>query len=227
MSQKPKVYLPIWQQLGDAPREVPLSVRLCLRLRCTTVPLWGWFVTGFFFVFPLLWLLDENEMKKFAAMPVQQVLGGMWLLCGSIGFYYFQIRTWRAGNKAIRLLQHGIVVGAKYAGKKSGRFRWANSDNEVEIRFKYRVEGKMYGVSAYAFESDISRLTSEKNKMVLYDPMEPNQSVVWDGLPRGLCFNKLSGRFWINPLRYALPLLAATIVCGEIISIIVLAIRAI
>ena len=86
------------------------------------------------------------------------------------------------------------------------------------------MAGKRYKASARAL--DTSRLTDEKYKTVLYDPMEPKQSIVLDGLPRGIRFDESTRRFWVNPLRLVLPLLLATIVCGEIVAIIVLAIKA-
>ena len=74
---------------------------------------------------------------------------------------------------------------------------------------------------------DTSRLTNTPRKAILYDPMKPERSVVWDGLPCSIRFDKVMGQFSTDPLHYALLLLAATFVCGAIIAIIVLAIRAI
>ena len=222
MSRKRIINSQQLQQLGDAPRQVSLLTRLYLRLCSTATPLYGWLATGFCFICALF-PLHESELEN-NVLRIQDVAGiGVCLLLGSIFFYYFPIRAWIAGNKSIRLLQNGIANSAKYVGEKTAGIRFG-SNYVKDVRFKYHVEGKTYKVFARAL--DTSRLTDEKYKVVLYDPMEPRRSIVLDGLPVGIRFDELTGRFWVNPLRLVLPLLAATIVCGEIIAIIVLAIKA-
>ena len=95
----------------------------------------------------------------------------------------------------------------------------------MKVDFEYQVDGEMYTASAQAL--DVSRLTDTKVKAVLYDPMQPDRSVVLDGLPQGIHLDELSGRFWVNPLCCVIPLLAAAIVGGEIIAILVMLILAI
>jgi hypothetical protein len=62
---------------------------------------------------------------------------------------------------------------------------------------------------------------------VFYDPMQPDKSVVLDGLPIGIHLDEMTGQFWTNPLRCVFPLVMASIVCAEIVAIVVLAIKAI
>jgi len=95
----------------------------------------------------------------------------------------------------------------------------------MKVDFEYQVDGETYTASVQAL--DTSRLTNAKVKVVLYDPMQPGRSIVLDGLPHGIHLDELTGRFWGNPLRCAIPLLAATIVCGEIIAILVMLVLAI
>ena len=184
------------------------------------MPFFGWFVTGFLFLFAFFALTVKGDMGVVALF----VAAG--LLCGGIALYYFQIRTWLAGGIAIRLLQHGIAISARYTGTKGTGIR-VQGNYLREVRFKYNVDGKRYTVSARVFDYDISRLTDTKYKMVLYDPMKPTQSVVWNGLPRGIHFDEPMGQFWVNPLRCVLPLLAASIVCGQVVAFVVFVIRAI
>jgi len=62
----------------------------------------------------------------------------------------------------------------------------------------------------------------DENFDVLYDPIQPDQWFIRNELPKEIHFDELTGRFWVNPLRCVIPLLAATIVCGEIVAIIVI-----
>jgi len=144
------------------------------------------------------------------------------LFFGSIVLYKFPIYSWFAGGQAIRILERGTPTSAKYVGKSL--ISIVNNQIVMEIEFEYQVDDEKYTASARVLET--SRLTDTKYTVVLYDTMEPMQSVVLDGLPHGIYFDELTGQFLTNPLRCALPLLMATFVSGEIIAIILLVIRA-
>ena len=134
------------------------------------------------------------------------------------------IYSWFVGGKAIRLLQDGIATGARFHGMVETGTR-VNSQPIMKVNFEYQVDGERYTASAHAL--DTSRLTNDKYKTVLYDPMKPDKSVVLDGLPKGVRLDEMTGRFWVNPMRVVFPLLAATIVSGQIVAIVVFVLRAI
>jgi len=151
------------------------------------------------------------------------IFGGFGMLFGVVGLG-FPIHSWFAGGKTIYLLHEGTAIGARFLDMNPTNAK-VNDRPVMQVNFEYQVDGEEYTASAYAL--DTSRLTDTHYKMVLYDPMQPERSVVLDGLPSGVHIEDLTGRFWVNPLRLVLPLLAATIVCGQIIAIVVLVIRAI
>ena len=136
----------------------------------------------------------------------------------------FPIYSWFAGGKAIQMLQYGTAVGARYLGKNPTGTSY-NNRPVMKVNFEYQVAGETYTASAQAL--DTFRLTDAKQKVVFYDPMVPERSVVLDGLPSGIHLDELTCRFWTNPLYCFFPLLAAAIVCGQIAAIVVLALRAI
>ena len=148
---------------------------------------------------------------------------GMGSLFGVIGLC-FPVYSWFAGGKTIHLLRDGTAAGARFRGMNPTNMQ-VNGRSVMKVDFEYQVDGETYTASAEAL--DTSRLTDTPCKAVLYDTMEPSRSLVLDGLPGGLHLDELTGRFWVNPLRCVLPLLAATIVCAEIIAIVVFAVRAI
>jgi len=86
----------------------------------------------------------------------------------------------------------------------------------------WRTGGKVIGFLQYGM-----LLEEDEDKSTLYDPVQPDEWFTRYGLPQGVHLDELTGRFWGNPLRCAIPLLAAAIVCGEIIAIIVMLILAI
>ena len=140
-----------------------------------------------------------------------------------IGGLCFPIYSWFAGGKAVRLLQYGIAAGAEYLDMNpTSRY---DNNPLMKVDFEFQVAGEKYVTSAYALNT--SRLTDAEHKIVFYDPMLPKRSVVLDGLPSGIHFDEFSGRFWSSPLRCLLPLLAAAIVCGQIVAIVILALQAI
>jgi len=287
---------PILHTLGHVPRDVPLSVRLYLRLGATSTQLPGLLFAGFGFIFALIAVgimgLDDaiprnwsdagkakitsvertrfsiNEESIYAyhfESPEQQVVGvsygykgryktddevplqkagnryrvqnltlarggslsllffGAGSLIGVFGLC-FPIYSWFVGKKAIRLLREGTATKARHLATTPTNMR-VNKQSVMKVNFEYQVDGETYTASATAL--DISRLTDSPCKVVLYDPMQPEKSIVLDGLPYGINIDELSGRFWVNPLRCMFPLLMATIVCSEIVAIVVLVIRAI
>ena len=148
---------------------------------------------------------------------------GAGILFGGIGIC-FPIYSWFTGGKAIQLLRDGTATGARFLDMKpTGTV--VNGMPLMNVSFEYQVDGEKHTASAYAL--DTSRLTDTPCKAVLYDPMQPKRSIVLDGLPSGVRFDELAGQFYANPLRCVLPLLAATIVGGQIVAIVVLAIRAV
>ena len=95
----------------------------------------------------------------------------------------------------------------------------------MKVDFECEVDGEIFTVSVE--ETDISRLTDSKHKVVLYDPMEPKCSVVLDGLPSGIHFDEMSGQIHGNFLACVFPLFVAAIVGAEIVAVTVLAFKAI
>ena len=133
------------------------------------------------------------------------------------------IYAWFTGGKAIRLFQDGTATGARYLDMNPTSTQ-VNNRYVMKIDFEYQVADRFYTASAYAL--DTSRLTDGKSKIVFYDPTEPEKSVVLEGYS-GIQFDEVLGQFWTNPIRCALPLLAAGIVGAEIVAVIVFALRAI
>jgi hypothetical protein len=140
-----------------------------------------------------------------------------------------QMKSWSAGEKAVRLLQYGLATHAKYVGMNT------DGSNVINVDFEYHVNGKTYTVTAQAKnpsdvrakDRDISRLTDTEYKEVLYDPEQPDRAVVLDGLPRNIHYDKATGQFGIDPKHLRLPLAAVVIVCCEIVAILVLGLSAI
>jgi hypothetical protein len=136
----------------------------------------------------------------------------------------FPIASWLSGGKAIFLLQYGEAVKARLLGTKPTNVS-VNEHRVMKVDFEYQVEGTMYTASAKGI--DISRLTEDGSKIVFYDPMLPERSIVWEGLPSAIRFDTLSGQFGASVLSYILPLLAAVIVFGELAAIVFFALMAI
>jgi len=148
---------------------------------------------------------------------------GMGCLIGLIGIS-FLIYSWFAGGKAIRFLQEGEAAKARFLGMNpTGTL--INKKPVMKANFEYQVEGSMYTASATAL--DTSRLTDAPCEVVFYDPMQPDKSIVMDGLPRGIYFDELMGQFGANPLHCVFPFLAAAVVCCEIAAIVLFVVRAI
>lgn len=145
---------------------------------------------------------------------VQSWLLFCWVFGVGVGGLGLLANVWSEGGKAIRVLQYGLPVHAKYVGMKT------EGSGEISIDFEYQVSGKTYTVSAQA--KDTSRLTDTEYKEVFYDPEQPDRSVVWDGLPHNIYYNKATGQFWIDPKRLILPLAAVVIVGCEIVAILLL-----
>ena len=297
---KPLDGLPILQAISAAPRDVPLSVRLHLRLCSSAMPFFGWFIAGFGLIFALVAVvgigLDDaiprswkdvgkgkitnveetnttyNDRKIYAYhFELNDLTGEMitgtshgfkgkyetgndvviekageryrvqgLTLTGVPGFFpwiffgagclfstiglCFPIYSWFTGGKTIHILREGTAIGARYKDTTPTNMS-VNKQPVMNVNFEYQVDGEKYTASATAL--DTSRPTDTKIKVILYDPMQPNKSVVLDGLPRGIHLDELTGQFRTNPLRCLLPLLAATIVGGQIVAIVVLALRAI
>jgi len=211
---------PILLSIGYPPRGLPLSVRLYLRMCSTLLPLFGWFFAGFGFMFALIVVSAKTPEQDLMGVLVFVAFGSLF---GVVGLC-FPIYSWLTGGKVIRLLQDGIATKAKFLSVNPTNMR-VNHRPVMKVDFEYQVDGETYTVSAQAL--DVSRLTDTKVKVVLYDPMQPGRSVVLDGLPQGIHLDELTGRFWVNPLRCVIPLLAAAIVGGEIIAILVMLILAI
>jgi len=148
---------------------------------------------------------------------------GIGSLFGIIGLG-FPVYSWFAGGKAVRLLRDGIATKARFHSVNP-TFINVNRRSVMRVDFEYQVDGETYTASTSAL--DTTRLTGTQCKIVLYDPMKPSRSVVLDGLPRGIRLDELTGRFCVNPLRCVIPLLAATIVCGEMVAIVVMVVLAI
>ena len=210
--------LPILVQLESVPRDLSLAVRLYLRLCSFFLPLLGWIFAGVGFAIIL------GAVSQFGKEDIGGILAfsgfGLVFVVGGLGFVIY---SWLTGGKSIRLLQNGVATQAKRFATNPTCMT-VNSKRVIKVDFQYQVEGKTYTASARAV--DISRLTDTKYKVVLYDPLQPSRSIVLDGLPRGIRFDEWTNQFRVNPLRFVLPLLAATIVAGEVIAIIVAAILA-
>jgi hypothetical protein len=144
------------------------------------------------------------------------------LFCGIIGLGALMY-AWFTGGQAVRLLQDGTATGARFLDMELTNMR-VNRKRVMAINFEYQVAGVCYQATAHALKT--ARLIDGKSKTVLYDPTEPETSVVLEGYSK-IRFDELSGQFWTNPLHCVLPFLAAFIVTAEIAAAIVLAIWAI
>jgi len=203
--------LPILQQLTSVPRSLPFSVQLHLRL-CS--PTFGWLLAGGGFLFALVATVFAGGSGDDIGVALVPMIAGA--LCGAIGLY-FPIYAWFTAGKTIRLLRNGTATKAKFLGLDSADAKVGGSPM-MKMNFEYQVDGETYPVSTKAL--DTSHLTDTKSTVVFYDPMSPDRSVVLETLPQGIRLDELTGRFRTNPLRFAFPILAATVVCGEIVMIV-------
>jgi len=207
---------PLLHHISPAPREVSLSLRLYLRQYWGDSPIApvGWFIAGCGFAFAIAGLAVPDP-----PIIVKIMFIGMGLLFGFVGLYCSFYAWFISGPKMIRFLHNGTATKARHlatfpTGKK-------NEDQpEMQVDFEYQADGQKHTASAQGY--DISHLTDTLYKVVLYDPLEPKQSMLLDSFPRGIYFDEWTGRFQVNPLRCVPPLLAAIVVCGEIVAMIVL-----
>ena len=209
---------PILRLIGRVPREIPLTLRLYLRQYSEDSPfaLFGWLIAGglgFSFIGVGVIVPDMPIMVRLMCIGMSSpfAIVGLWLV-----FYAWFV----GGIKTIRFLQDGIATKVRLlttfpTGKQS------DNTPQMQIDFEYQVDGTKYKVSLTGF--DISRLTDSPCKVVFYDPVEPQQSMLLDQLPRGIYFDELTERFRVNPLRVIPAFFMAAFVCGEIVTIIVLA----
>ena len=230
----------ILRVISHPPRDIPLSVRLDLRFCPPNLMSAGrgWFLSVMGFAFALI-VSSVTELDDLVPRNWGDIAGEVglphvfWGCClfGVIGLYS-PIKGLFVGGKAVWLLQYGHAVIARYSGMEptgmSIHRRGSERDTLImNVNFEYQVSGNNYAASVQALETDTFRWTETKTKIVFYDPMRPDKSVVLDGVPGGIQIDELTGRFQTNPLNYALQLLAATIVLVQIVAIVVLVIRAI
>ena len=210
---------PILRLIGCVPREIPFSLRLYLRqyLEDSPLALFGWLIAGVGFLFIGIGIIIPDNIGRlgFIGLSSPFAVVGVWL-----AFYAWFV----GGIKTIHFLQNGIATKARHlttfpTGKQS------DDTPEMQVDFEYQADGKKYTVSEKGF--DVSRLTNAPCKVIFYDPVEPKQTMLLDKLPLSVYFDELTGRFGVNPLRLVPAFLAATIVCGEIITIVVMVILAI
>ena len=102
------------------------------------------------------------------------VFFGLGSLFGVIGLC-FPVYSWFAGEEAILLLRDGTAIGARFRGMNPTGTT-VNDSPIMKVDFEYQVDGKTYTASARVL--DTSRLTDAPCKAVLYDPMQPNRSIV-------------------------------------------------
>jgi len=202
------------ERIYNMSREVPLLVRLYLRLWSTPSAMAGWGLATFLFVFALLAAAKVHDSTLYSAWFATGILSliGMLALC-------FVVHAGFAAGKTIRLLQNGIATHAKFFGVNLAGTR---IDSTIAVDFEYQVEGETYTVSTQAFSK--SRLTINTSTLVFYDSMLPKQAVVLDN---NIGFDETTGRYYIDPLHCALPLLLATVVVGAIVAIAVFVLSAI
>ena len=196
------------------PREIPLSVRLYLRLRSTPLATTGWGLALSFFGFALTPAFMVHNKDAFGAL----LAVGIGCFVGSLALL-LPIYAWFVGGKAIRLLREGAATQATFYGVN---LAGTSVINTPVVVFEYQVEGKTYTVSSQAFGK--SHLTIATNSVVFYDPMLPDKAVVLDD---NIHFNESLGFFGCDMFCCLPPLSLASIVCGVIVAIVALVSRAI
>jgi hypothetical protein len=105
---------PIMQQIGNAPRQVAFCVRLYLLLCSTTTPLFGWFMTGFLFIFALVGCvngLDGDIPRTWVETRKGKVTD---IARTNDRFYAYHFETMGNGKKI-----EGISYGAQKGNTKS------------------------------------------------------------------------------------------------------------
>ena len=193
-------------------REVPLSVRLYLRLCSTPEANIGWACAIFGFGFALLAATVVHDNTKFGA--------GLAIGCGSvIGMFalYFPVRAWLVGGEMIRLMQDGIATQAAFHGVELHD----SVKNVVIVDFEYHVNEKPYRVSTHI--PGVYHLSTATCNVVFYDATQPERAVA---LSHGINFDEQTERLAVNSLRWVSPLLSAAIVCSEVVAVAVLVILA-
>ena len=136
----------------------------------------------------------------------------------------FPAYSWHVGSKSARLLSDGEPAKAIFVDMNpTGTV--VNNAPVMKVNFKYRVDGQEYTTSANAV--DPSRLIDDDCEVVFYNPMNPEQAIVWDGLPKGVYFDESSNCLTVNPFRCLLPLLCVTVITVEFLAILFCIIRAI
>jgi len=213
---------PILHLIGRTPREIPLSLRLYLRM-CAMDAQVGWLTAVFGFAFVIAGLI----MLDLFGMIAMLMFGGLGLLFAIVGLCLPYYAWFVHGPKMLHCLQDGIAAKARhlatfptgktFAGRKSVH-------KEMQIDFEYQVDGQQYMASVQGVGHELSRLTDAPCKVVFYDPTEPKQSMLLDKMPLDIYFDELTGRFGVQPVRLVPALLMAAIVCGEIVAIVWLAI---
>ncbi len=123
-----------------------------------------------------------------------------------------------SGLKSLHLLQDGLVGRGKFIDMiPTGTS--VNHRPVMKLRYKFKADdGEVYEAFATALETE--RLTDDAVEPLLYDPMEPNRSVLLDGLPGKIRYDDMERTFRTNPLRTLLPLFFCTLFFIELVLLV-------
>lgn len=161
-------------RLGGPDRDVPLAARLHF--------LFG----GFYNQFGWLWFgftMIHFRVFLFGPVPSQQVPWPLYLVIGGfplIGLTFMTIGL-RKGLRGVRLLRRGMTATGRLVSKQPTNTR-INKQTVYELTFEFTAgDGKRYKAKASTHEP--KSLEDDAAEPLLYDPADPNVSIMLDDLP--------------------------------------------
>lgn len=203
-------------KISSPPRPVSPLLSLYMILLNGPAPLFGWIFIVMGLLFPTLILgTRENESSFFS-----KEMGGMLvsLIFPLVG-YFLVAGNIRQGRKIARLLKLGKAgKGVPVAVENSG-MRINNQPVKNVIYHFLDHEQKEHEVSASAL--NIDPLTDEESELILFDPVNPDNAIVFDSLPGKITILSQKG-FYLNSWRLLaliFPLLFVMIAVMEVVLI--------
>ncbi|TBR20536.1 hypothetical protein EPO15_12865 [bacterium] len=160
--------------LSGPDRDVPLSARLRFVFG-GFYNQFGWMWFGFSMIHFRVFLFGPGTAQP-TPWPLYLILFGFPL----IGLTFISIGL-RKGLRGIRLLRRGMTASGKLVSKEATNTS-INKQRVYELTFEFTAaDGKRYRAKASTHEPDT--LEDDREEPLLYDPADPNISVLLDDLP--------------------------------------------
>jgi hypothetical protein len=122
------------------------------------------------------------------------------MFCSLLPFAYFAASRVYSGRhetrNALQLLQDGLAGKGRFAGICATE-KVVDKVAEMKLTYQFTTQnGNTYNASfCMANVKKIMSLSTEKPKLIFYDPVKPSRNVLFDTLPKGIEFDEIDEVF--------------------------------